>query len=79
MALCALMTLSCTRGQTQGFKPEPSLHFDGFRGPNRDGNFSDEKGLLKQWPEAGPQLLWETEAIGKAPEKYITLEPSGTP
>ena len=65
MALCALMTLSCTRGQTQSFKPEPSLHFDGFRGPNRDGNFSDEKGLLKQWPEAGPQLLWETEAIGK--------------
>ena len=65
MALCALMTLSCTRGRTQSFKPEPSLHFDGFRGPNRDGNFSDEKGLLKQWPEAGPQLLWETEAIGK--------------
>ena len=30
-----------------------------FRGPNRDGIYSAESGLLKQWPEGGPQLLWE--------------------
>ena len=30
-----------------------------FRGPNRDGIYSAESGLLKQWPTNGPQLLWE--------------------
>ena len=30
-----------------------------FRGPNRDGIYSAESGLLKQWPEGGPQLIWE--------------------
>ena len=28
-----------------------------FRGPNRDG-ISRETGLLKQWPAAGPKVLW---------------------
>ncbi|MDR0894353.1 MAG: PQQ-binding-like beta-propeller repeat protein [Prevotellaceae bacterium] len=36
----------------------------GWRGPLRDGIYPD-KGLLKVWPEAGPQLLWETVEIGK--------------
>ena len=36
-----------------------------FRGPNRDGK-SAETGLLKQWPEGGPKLLWTTEEdLGK--------------
>ena len=30
-----------------------------FRGPNRD-NISGETGLLRAWPEAGPQVLWST-------------------
>ena len=29
-----------------------------FRGPNRDG-ISTESGLLRAWPEAGPEVLWE--------------------
>ena len=28
-----------------------------FRGPNRDG-ISAETGLLRQWPEGGPKVLW---------------------
>ena len=36
-----------------------------FRGPARDGQYSAETGLLKQWPENGPQMLWETNEIGK--------------
>ena len=28
-----------------------------YRGPNRD-DVSAEKGLLQQWPDAGPKLLW---------------------
>lgn len=34
-----------------------------FRGPNRDGKFP-ESGLLKEWPESGPELLLEHEGIG---------------
>ncbi len=35
-----------------------------FHGPNRD-NKSPDTGLLKQWPEGGPKLLWKTDGIGK--------------
>jgi outer membrane protein assembly factor BamB len=34
-----------------------------WRGPNRDGIYP-ETGLLKQWPEAGPDLLWSFEGLG---------------
>lgn len=34
-----------------------------WRGDNRDGIYQ-EKGLLKAWPEGGPQLLWQTEMLG---------------
>ena len=34
-----------------------------WRGPNRDGT-SPETGLLKQWPEGGPKLLWQTKGLG---------------
>ena len=34
-----------------------------FRGPDRDGKFP-ETGLLKEWPETGPELLLEYEGIG---------------
>jgi len=34
-----------------------------FHGPNRD-NKSTETGLLKQWPEAGPRLLWTAKGLG---------------
>lgn len=32
-------------------------------GPNRDGK-SPDTGLLKQWPDDGPKLLWKAEGIG---------------
>jgi outer membrane protein assembly factor BamB len=35
-----------------------------WRGPNRDGK-SSETGLMKSWPEEGPELLWSTNGIGK--------------
>lgn len=34
-----------------------------WRGPNRD-NVSSEKGLLKEWPAAGPPLRWRVDGIG---------------
>ncbi len=38
-------------------------HWPQWRGPNRD-NLSAETGLLKQWPEGGPKLLWKAEGFG---------------
>jgi len=35
-----------------------------WRGPNRDGIYPDESGLLKSWPEEGPELLWSFEDLG---------------
>jgi outer membrane protein assembly factor BamB len=34
-----------------------------WRGPQRDG-ISSETGLLKEWPAAGPRLLWQVKEIG---------------
>ena len=35
-----------------------------WRGPNRDG-ISKETGLLKQWPEQGPALVWKAAGAGR--------------
>lgn len=34
-----------------------------WRGPNRDGR-SPDKGLLKSWPDGGPNLLWKAMGLG---------------
>ena len=34
-----------------------------WRGPGRSGIYN-ESGLLKSWPESGPQLLWEASGHG---------------
>ncbi len=45
----------------------------GWRGPNRDGK-STETGLLAQWPEAGPRLLWKVDGLG---DGYSSVAVSG--
>ena len=35
-----------------------------WRGPRRDG-VCDETGLLQQWPEGGPKLLWSSTNLGR--------------
>ena len=35
-----------------------------FRGPKGDG-ICEEKGLLQEWPEGGPKLLWKLEGLGR--------------
>ncbi len=52
LLLTALLTAPCL-----------AADWPGFLGPNRDG-CSPDTGLLKQWPPAGPALLWKNEAIG---------------
>jgi len=44
-----------------------------WRGPNRDG-ISKETGLLKQWPQNGPPLVWKTMGAGRG---YSTLAFAG--
>ncbi|MFT5121891.1 MAG: outer membrane protein assembly factor BamB/Ca2+-binding EF-hand superfamily protein [Verrucomicrobiales bacterium] len=34
-----------------------------WRGPDADG-ISKETGLLKQWPEGGPKVVWEVDTVG---------------
>ncbi len=41
--------------------PEPD--WPQWRGPRRDG-ISDEKGLLPDWPEGGPRLVWKIGHLG---------------
>jgi outer membrane protein assembly factor BamB len=44
-----------------------------FRGIQRTGHFN-ESGLLKQWPEAGPELLLKIEGIGKGYSHPVLVE-----
>jgi len=43
-----------------------------WRGPRRDG-ISDEKGLLRKWPEEGPPLLWKVAELGQGWSSPIVL------
>jgi outer membrane protein assembly factor BamB len=46
--------------------PNPELargYWPQWRGPNRD-NVSTETGLLKEWPNGGPPLLWTAVGLG---------------
>ncbi|MFC2157985.1 PQQ-binding-like beta-propeller repeat protein [Acidobacteriota bacterium] len=42
-----------------GIGSEPESSWPQWRGPNRDG-ISLEKGILRTWPTAGPEVLWKT-------------------
>ena len=55
MVLTGLMVFVCAAW---------SADWPQFRGPDRDGK-SGEKGLLVEWPEGGPKLLWSVQDIGK--------------
>jgi outer membrane protein assembly factor BamB len=44
-----------------------------WRGANRDGKFTDT-GLLKKWPDGGPQLLMKVEGIGKGYSSVIATD-----
>jgi outer membrane protein assembly factor BamB len=44
-----------------------------WRGPNRDGH-SAETGLLKEWPAAGPKLLWRATGAGTAYSSFSSSD-----
>lgn len=41
-----------------------------WRGFGRTGNYADEKNLLKEWPENGPELLWSLDSL---PTSYASV------
>lgn len=55
-ALALLLFSTAVVAQTNGEWPQ-------WRGANRDG-ISKETGLLKQWPEGGPPLVWKATGAG---------------
>ena len=50
-----------------------SQHLVEFRGIDRTGHYN-ETGLLKQWPEAGPELILKIEGIGKGYSQPIFVD-----
>ncbi|MGA2067099.1 MAG: PQQ-binding-like beta-propeller repeat protein [Thermoguttaceae bacterium] len=46
-----------------GLAADSTADWPGWRGPNRDGK-SPDRGLLHQWPDGGPKLLWKFDPIG---------------
>lgn len=52
IAICLISSLSYSQNNAQ------------WRGENRDGIYN-ETGLLKQWPENGPELLWHFDELGE--------------
>ena len=51
-----------------------SVDWPGYHGPMRD-SVCREKGLLSQWPEGGPKLLWTLAGLGRG---YSTISIAGT-
>ncbi len=59
----AIVIMSQVSEAQRGVPPAPG-HWPQWRGPNRD-NVSTETGLLKQWPDGGPPLLWKVVGLGE--------------
>ena len=55
LTFCAVLT--CSYGLAE------AADWPQWRGPDREGR-SAETGLLKQWPQGGPKLLWEMTGLG---------------
>lgn len=53
LAVLVIIMVSCSDGS----------ELSQWRGPDRDGKYP-QTGLLKQWPEKGPKLLWSFEGLG---------------
>ncbi len=62
LALC-LLPAGVFAGVSAAEAATPAAEWPGWRGVNHDGK-SPDTGLLKQWPEGGPPLLWKVSDIG---------------
>ncbi len=51
------------------FAGSASADWSQWRGPDRTGK-STETGLLAEWPDEGPKLLWKVESVGEGFASY---------
>ena len=58
LALVTIASPAAALQETNGIK-----QWNMWRGPNRDG-ITAEKGLLTEWPDGGPELLWKSTRVG---------------
>ena len=77
LRLIAILATLCVCLSTVSVTGSPYISSDWpqWRGPDRSGVSSTETGLLKQWPAAGPKLLWQINDIG---DGYSTPAVVGT-
>lgn len=59
-SLVTLIAVTCATS----FSASAEATWSQWRGPGRDGK-STETGLLDQWTESGPPLLWQTDGLGR--------------
>jgi len=59
----ALLLVFCLVGVACATAAEPGPCWPQFHGPKRD-NISTETGLLDQWPDEGPPLIWTASGLG---------------
>lgn len=57
LSLVFPLLLAGPQGRVLAQPDEKSVGWPQFLGPHRNG-ISDEKGLLKEWPAAGPKVVW---------------------
>src|ERR1022692_3095520 len=60
---CPAIVLGVSLGLCLGPLVLPAADWPQWRGPQRNG-VSAETGLLKEWPKAGPRLVWQAKDIG---------------
>lgn len=61
--LVAVICLTAMTAAALGQIPSGPKDWPQWRGPNRDG-INSEMGLLKEWPEGGPVVLWQVDSVG---------------
>lgn len=64
MRTCLSLAVAVAAWGTQALGGDAGGAWPQFHGPNRD-NMSVETGLLKEWPDGGPPLLWTFRDCGK--------------
>ena len=57
----ALMTIVCVLLLV--VRSSEAADWPQYRGPNRDGR-STERGLIREWPEDGPEVVWRSSLGG---------------
>jgi outer membrane protein assembly factor BamB len=74
IVLCILIFVSAAIGANGGELVRSDENgWSQFRGPSRDG-VSIETGLIEEWPQDGPRLLWKVAGLGQGYSSPIVVD-----